>query len=224
MGIYMVNGYIRDSYLLGIKKMKKSSTTRNIYELVIKTLKEIGGMDDLMIAKRLVCVGADGASIMQGKRNVLCVKLKLLASLFMISILCMAHRMNLAFKIVIKFPLVSKVEELVRETHAYFCRSPKQFIEFQQFANGITDGKKLLKDVDTRWISLNGPSQRQFSDYQSLIGVMYEHRFSVDKAQDILFRLTDIETLLTLAGIIYLLHEMNVLVKMDQIHTMYIAE
>ena len=60
MNIYMVNGHISHSYLLGIPKKKKSSTTGNIYELVIKTLKEIGGMDDLMIAKRLVC-GPDGA-------------------------------------------------------------------------------------------------------------------------------------------------------------------
>ena len=44
MSIYMVNGHIMDSYLLGIKKMKKSSTTRNIYELVIKNLKETVGM------------------------------------------------------------------------------------------------------------------------------------------------------------------------------------
>ena len=94
----------------------------------------------------------------------------------------MAHRMNLAFKIVSKFPLVSKVEELVRETHAYFCYSPKRFKEFWQFADSITDGKKLLKDVDTRWISLNGPTQRVFSDYQSLVWVMYEHRLSIDKA------------------------------------------
>ena len=92
-----------------------------------------------MIAKRLVCVGADGASIMQGQRNGLCVKLQLLASPFMISIHSMAHMMNLAFKIVSKFPLVSKVEEPVRETHAYFCRSPKRFTEFQQFVNYITD-------------------------------------------------------------------------------------
>ena len=141
MSIYMVNGHIRHSYLLGIPKMKKSSTTANIYELVIKTLKEIGGMDDLMIAKRLVCVGADGASIMQGQRNGICVKLQLLASPFMINIHCMAHRINLEFKIVSKFPLVSKVEEPVRETHAYFCCSPKKFTKFQQFANGIIDGK-----------------------------------------------------------------------------------
>ena len=53
----------------------------------------------------------------------------------------MAHRMNLAFKIVSNFPLVSKVEELVHETHAYFCHSPKPFTEFQQFADSITYGK-----------------------------------------------------------------------------------
>ena len=105
----MVNGHIRHSYILGIQKMKKSSTTGNIYELVINTLKEISGMDDLMIAKRLVCVGEDGASIMQGKMNCLCVKLKLLASLIMISIHCMAHGMNLTFIIVIKFPRGLKV-------------------------------------------------------------------------------------------------------------------
>ena len=44
-----------------------------------------------------------------------CVKLKLLASPYMLSIHFMPHRMNLAFKIVSKFPLVSKVEALVRE-------------------------------------------------------------------------------------------------------------
>ena len=125
--------------------MKKSSTTANIYELVIKNLKEIYGMDDLMITKRLVCVGADGASIMLGQRNGICVKLQLLASPFMISIHCMAHRMNLAFKIVSKFPLVSKVEELACETCTYFFRSPKRFTNFQQFVDGITDGKKTMK-------------------------------------------------------------------------------
>ena len=67
-------------------------------------------------------------------------------------------------------------------------------------------------------------NSKTISEYQSLVGVMYEHRFSVDKAQDLLFQLTDIETLLTLAGIIPLLHEMNVLVKMAQSRTMYIAK
>jgi hypothetical protein len=96
-------------------------------------LKESGGMDPLMIAKKLVCVGADGALVMQGQRNGLCVRLQLSASPYMLSIHCMAHRMNLAFKIVSKFPSVSKVEDLVREAYAYFSRSPKRFSEFKKF-------------------------------------------------------------------------------------------
>ena len=55
---------------------------------------------------------------MQGQRNGLCVRLQLWASLYMLSIHCMAHMMNLAFKIERKFSLVSKVEYLVREDHA----------------------------------------------------------------------------------------------------------
>ena len=111
----------------GIHKMTKSSTTKNIYELVIDSLKEIGGMDHSMIAKKLVCVGAYGASVMQGQRNGLCARMQLSTSSYMLSIHCMVHRTNLAFKIVRNFSLVSKVEYLVREVHAYFCRSPKRF-------------------------------------------------------------------------------------------------
>jgi hypothetical protein len=131
MSIYMVNDHIRHSYLLGVHKMKENSTTENIYELVNNSLKESGGMDHLMIAKKLVCVGEDGASVMQGQRNGLCIKLQLSTSPYMLSIHCMGHRMNLAFKIVSKFPSVSKVEDLVREAYAYFSRSPKQFLEFK---------------------------------------------------------------------------------------------
>ena len=53
---------------------------------------------------------------------------------------------------------------------------------------------------------------------------MYEHRSSVEKAQTLIFLLTDIETLLTLAGIIPMLHEINNLMKMSQSQTMYIVE
>ena len=70
---------------------------------------------------------------------------------------------------------------------------------------------------------MNGPDQILFSEYKSWVGVMYEHHFSVYKAQDLLFRLTDIETLLTLAGILPLLHEINVLFKMAVSRTMYIT-
>ena len=58
--------------------------------------------------------------------------------------------------------------------------------------DGVTNGKKILKYVDTRWISLKGPDKRLFNEYASLVGVMYEHRLSVEKSQTLLFLLTDI--------------------------------
>ena len=84
--------------------------------------------------------------------------------------------------------------------------------------------KKLLKYVDTRWISLKEWDEKLYDEYASLVGVMYENRSSVEKYQTPLFLLIDIETLLTLTGIIHMLHEMNNLMKMAQSHMMYIAE
>ena len=121
MRIYMVNDHISHSYLLGIHKMSKISTSENIYELVIDILKEIGGMDHSMLVKKLVSVGADGASIMQGQRNGICAKLQLSASPYMLSIHCMAHRMNLALKIVSKFHWFKRLNTLyVRFMHTFF--------------------------------------------------------------------------------------------------------
>lgn len=86
------------------------------------------------------------------------------------------------------------------------------------------DGKKLLKDVDTRCISLNGLDQRLFSEIKSLVVLMYENHYNVDKAQHLLSRLINIETLLKLAGILPMLHEMNFLMKMSQNRIMYISK
>ena len=80
MSIYMVKDRIRHSYLLGIHKISKSSTVENIYKLAINSLRVIGGMDHSMITKKLVCVGGDGASIMQGQMNELCARLQLSTS------------------------------------------------------------------------------------------------------------------------------------------------
>ena len=90
-------------------------------------------MNHSMIAKKLVYVGVDGALVIQEQRNGLCAILQLSASPYILSIHCIAHRMNLSFKMVSNFSLVSKVEYLVREVHAYFCRSPKRFLEFKFF-------------------------------------------------------------------------------------------
>ena len=224
MHVYTVKDHVRQANLLCVRKMRANSTAENLYLEVKKALNEIAGMDDLTIAKKLVCVGADGAAVMQGQRTGLCARLQTSIAPYMLGIHCMAHRMNLAYKIVSTFPTVSKVEDLIRELHSYFCRSPKRFAEFKIFSEGVTAGNKILKDVETRWISLHGPAERVLAEYQSLIGVLYEQRLTVDRAPDLLNKLSDIENLLTLASLLPMLDLMNKLVKKAQDRTMYIHE
>lgn len=124
----------------------------------------------------------------------------------MIGVHCMAHRTNLAFKIIRKEILVNKVEMLVGYLHGFFCRSSKRVMEFKKSADGLTRGNKILKNVETRWISLYEPVKCVYDEYISLVGFMVEHCFSVDKTQVLLHQFTDFETLLTLCGILSLLH------------------
>ncbi|KAH9298549.1 hypothetical protein KI387_030231 [Taxus chinensis] len=85
------------------------------------------------------------------------------------------------------------------------------------------DGKKLLKDVETRWISLYEPACRVREEYPSLVGFMHKYRHEVDRARD-LFHLTDLETLLTLVGILPMLKEINTLMKHAQGRLIYIVD
>jgi len=103
--------------------MKEACNSENLYNLVVNSLKEIANLIDVEITKKLICVGADGASVMQGNRNGLCIHLQTSVAPYMIPIHCMAHRLNLAYKIVSTHICMAKVEELIDEVYAYFSKS-----------------------------------------------------------------------------------------------------
>ena len=65
--------------------------TENLYELLNTTLIESGGLDSMEISKKLVCVGADAASVMQGHKGSLYKKIKNDLVPYAILIHCMAH-------------------------------------------------------------------------------------------------------------------------------------
>jgi len=53
--------------------MKEACNSRNLFNLVVNSLKEIANMDDEEIARKLICVGVDGVLVKQGNINRLCV-------------------------------------------------------------------------------------------------------------------------------------------------------
>lgn len=136
----------------------------------------------------------------------------------------MVDKLNLAYKIVSSFDSVTQVEDLVWEVHSYFVHSPQRVSEYQQVPKKIIDGKKLLKDIDTRWISLFRPIERVFKKYKSLTGYMYMNTKVIDRAKDVLYRLQDFETLFTLCGILSILYEVNLLIKLAQERDNYIID
>ena len=125
MHVYTINDICHQPFLLSVAKLNCNAIVENLYELLKTTLIESGGLDSMEIAKKLVCVGADGASIMQGHKGGLCKRIKNDLAPYTIPIHCMAHQINLAFGIVSDFGCVSKVESLIKEIYQYFCRSQK---------------------------------------------------------------------------------------------------
>ena len=76
MHTYTVCYFFCQPNLRTIVKLKDNSMIENIFELAKSSLIEYGGIDEMMIAQILVCVGAGGASIMKGDKNGLVTKLK----------------------------------------------------------------------------------------------------------------------------------------------------
>lgn len=76
----------------------------------------------------------------------------------------------MAFKALSSLGIFGDIENLLGVTHAYFCKSPKRFVEFKQLAELTnTKGLKMLRNVQTRWVSLIEPLRRLLSEYRTLI-------------------------------------------------------
>lgn len=128
--IYTFNEHVRKSHLVIVHRMKEVCNSENLFNLVVNSFKENINLNDVEIMRKLICVGADGASVMQGNRNGLYIHLQTSVASYMIPIHYMAHRLNLAYKIVSTHTCVAKVEELIDEVYAYFSKISKKNEEF----------------------------------------------------------------------------------------------
>jgi hypothetical protein len=67
MHVYTIQNNVRQLHLLFVGKLRDNAKAETLFQLVKRNLIEYGAMDELTIVKKLVCVGADGASVMQGE-------------------------------------------------------------------------------------------------------------------------------------------------------------
>lgn len=99
----------RWAHLLKLHKMMESCNTKNLYNFVSKSLNDVTLLDEIKIGRKLICVRAYDATIMEGHRNCLCAKLQIRIDPYVIPIHCMAHKLNLAYNIMSSFDSVAQV-------------------------------------------------------------------------------------------------------------------
>jgi hypothetical protein len=175
MHIYIAIGFSRVPILLSLSRLTKGKTASVVKECILTSLSWHGGLEDNVVAERLVFFGTDEVSVFQGCRSSVTQQLKDQDASFMLGIHCMAHCTNLAVEHLSNLPIVSKLETLCQALYNYFSMSSKKHLEFQKLANIVeTEGLQMLRNVKTQWISLLEPLKRILGKYKTLIVKMCE--------------------------------------------------
>ena len=90
----------------------------------------------------------------------------------------------MAFKALETLGIFESIGKVLQVTHAYFNRSPKRLTQFKSLAELTeTKGLKMLKRVETRWVSFIEPLRRLLSEYRTLIYTMTADLGQNDKAE-----------------------------------------
>jgi len=136
----------------------------------VEAIKSGGGLDVESVAKKVINFEADKASMLQGAQSIVTQQVKEKYLSFVIGVHCVAHRCYLAYKALSNLGIFSEIEKLLSVVYAYFSKSPKWFSKFRQLAEFTqTKGLKILRNVQTWWVSLIEPLHGFLSEYRTLI-------------------------------------------------------
>ena len=171
---YVVKNWIRIPLLISLQRVTTAANSNNITTLIMDSVMSGGGLDRPMLARKLLCFGADGAATLQGCHNGVTVQIQQNYAPFAVGMHCVAHRCNLTFKALSKHGVFVAIEKVLAAAHTYFSKSPKRYLEFKKLAELTeTKGLKMLKSVETRWVSLIEPMRRLLAEYRTLMYKLY---------------------------------------------------
>ena len=128
--IYVCIGFRRVPILLSLSCLEGGNGALAVREMIEGMLSHHFGLSPAKVASRLVCFGADGVSVFQGRKNGVTTQMRQHMAPFVIGVHCMAHRTNLAVEPLSDLPVVAKVEALCQAMFSYFSHSPKRQLEF----------------------------------------------------------------------------------------------
>jgi hypothetical protein len=225
---YIVRDFERVPMLLKLERVTDGASAENLTKAILKALADNGSLGTEQIRARLLCFGADGASVLQGKNTGVMSQIRNFHAPFMQSVHCVSHRSNLAVECLSELDVVARIELLITSMHSYFAKSPKRHSELEKLSELLdSNGGKMLRDVSTRWISMLAPAKRILSEYRVLLVKMYSDQFAkpVIRVAKRNFETTaDVKNLVALAATIPLLECVRNLVVFSQCPSVYVCD
>lgn len=161
-------------------------TAENIFSLIMKYLhnKEID-------ISKVIGFGSDGAAVMTGSKTGVATRFKE-KSPHLISIHCMAHRLNLCTsKASNGIPYLREFEAIFTELYRYFDKSSNREAELKEIQK-ILDGSELkIREVhEIRWLAFFDALTAVFRSYKALAAYFKKQKKS-KVCQDMLVKITD---------------------------------
>ncbi|KAG2445298.1 hypothetical protein HYH02_008765 [Chlamydomonas schloesseri] len=222
--VYVMERWRRTAYFLKLANTPVEPNAANITARVIAILSVVGGLSGMELACKLVCVATDGASVMTGMHIGVVTQLQLVAP-WALPMHCMAHRTNLCAAVLKRWPLVQDIVQLLHSCHNYMCRSSKRISKLRAAAREAgTDGNRILKDVETRWLAMKAPMQRVLDEQRSLLVFFASESSSESAAAGLYDRLRNGELLLAMHALLPGLVELNVFIKLCQARELYVGD
>jgi hypothetical protein len=168
--VYAMRSWERMPYLLHLSCVSESGTSDHLTNVIMYVLLGEGGLSHEEIASKLVCFRADGVSTFQGTKTGVTTQIREKWVPFSLGTNCGSHKINLVVETLSNYPMVSRLESLFQSMYSYFCRSNKRHAELQKLADLMeTKGNKMLRNIDTRWISMRSPTKRVMAEYTTLM-------------------------------------------------------
>ena len=128
-GYMSVHAYIalpdfsRRHIFVGLSSIKGKPNPENLTALFLSALKTEGGLSATDIKRKLVCIAADGARVLQGEVSGLIARMQQSHAPHAIANHCSAHKLQLAAKGFKDDGLVVAAARLCAMTYSFFARS-----------------------------------------------------------------------------------------------------
>jgi hypothetical protein len=231
--IYYSQDYERKHAFVALPAVKGSPDAKNLTSLILKAAQQHLGWGAADLGKRLVAFACDGAAVLQGHLSGVGKRLKAVAPLTSV-IHCHAHRADLACKSIADCYITKTATTFVSGVYSFYSHrsQDKQALLDLCRPVGMDRPLKLLRHVETRWVSLCKPMQRVLVMFAALLkhsGDLYTDSHAPGGKPsvnvDVFYnRMVDLRNLLSCAILLPMMQELESLVKAFQCRDMYLPE